>query len=224
MRSRLARPGILAAGVIGLLLSGTPTASANEVGTFVFQGNAILSGPMGYPCMPNDIGTPKCPPNPTTATKSGLKATTKANVNPGGQTRAFGFGGAVCTGAYITGNKAGKTPGALVPCVFYGTGRVDGYCGFSLIKGWTTMRLGTNAYDVEFWGHDIGHKLVLKLKGTKVTGGGQLQGEVTAHVNAVSEFTLGPPPSTTNTCFAKSARYFTIVGEGNYIVKSTLGR
>ncbi|HVF75454.1 MAG TPA: hypothetical protein VM938_10430 [Acidimicrobiales bacterium] len=220
MRSRLARLGILAAGVIGLLATGTPSASAQEAGSIAFSGEATLSAPLGYPCTPNDVNTPKCPPNATTTTKNGLKDTPKANVDPGGQSVAFAFGATVCTGANATVGKAPKAPATAGACAITASGRVDGYCGLSMLKGTATIRFGPQTYNVTFWGQGVGGTLVLKIEGTKATGGGQVQGEVTAEAVPVPTVTVGPPPTTTNSCAGKTANNFTIAAEGNYIVKN----
>ncbi|HVF75716.1 MAG TPA: hypothetical protein VM938_11760, partial [Acidimicrobiales bacterium] len=153
-----------------------------------------------------------------TTTKNGLKDTPKANVDPGGQSVAFTFTAAVCTGANATVGKAPKAPATTGACTITASGRVDGYCDLSLIKGTATIRRGTQVYNVTFWGQGVGI-LVLKIEGTKV-GGGQVQGEVTAEVVSVPNVTVGPPPSTTNSCAGKTANNFTIAGEGNYIVKN----
>lgn len=222
MRSRTARLGILAAGVIGLLATGTPPVSANEVGSIAFFGNAITSGNLGYACTPGDIGTPKCPPVLTTDTKNGLKDTPKVNIDPGGQTVSFFFTAAFCTAANYTLGKSNKAPATTAPCTINAVGRIDGYCDFSLIKGIATIRILTTpiqTYDVTFWGQGFGI-IVLKLQGTKATGGGEVQGEVIADATPIPE--ISTVPFVTNSCAAKSARNFTISGEGNYIVKTTL--
>jgi hypothetical protein len=81
MRSRLARLGGVAVGLLALLGGLTPPAHATTVLDAVFVGTVILASPLGYPCTP--VGDISLCPQAKTNADDNITTVTPPNILPG---------------------------------------------------------------------------------------------------------------------------------------------
>lgn len=236
MRSKFARLGVVAAGLLALIGGITPPAQATTVGAVVFTGTATLDGPLGYPCADStqpDLNFPKCPQgtlpgsggSPLILTTNSLPLDILDITNPlsitttvelgqlpyihGGNARGVSFGSLVCVTAGVNVLKPGKpTTHANAGCSIAASGTVRGWCGLSTGKttGTATDGLG-QTYAIDTHFYGVGSMLFVNGHYTKANGD---KGWVRGVVNATPPPGPGTPP--TNSCSSKTATTFIVTG------------
>lgn len=221
--STLRRGVVLVAGVLGLLATAAPPASATTIVSVVFQGTATLSGPLGFPCV-GPGGTPdasnKCPIIDTTDTAQiDITSTTNVTVPIGGNTRSFVFSSGPCVGLGVNVNKPKPDPVVVGTCTIAAAGTVTGHCGLSIGRGTATVTVSN----------------VVPPATKTVTGGFQFVGvggtlvilprpliNTSTAISGVVEAIPVPVPTVEplgidNSCARKTARVFLIAGSASAV-------
>jgi hypothetical protein len=151
---RTLRVLVLVGAALTLVGVGTPPASAGDLGTAVFEGTAIVTGGLGYPCTPP--GTTDCTVPPTVSAACALQLHKKCGLvswnNGVAPMRTGSFtSGLFCIGAELNfgiKGKGDKPIGNVGTCVVSASFNLLGWCGLSHGMGTglieLTGALGTN--------------------------------------------------------------------------------
>lgn len=207
--------------VIVLLLPPTPAASATAAGDVVFQGAAVLTNGLSYPCFP-----PAVPPSSPFASCPGTGASATYTVLAvpvtyaiGGNVRGFTLATRTCVGAATVVGNPGGSPVVAGTCWMVAGGTLVGHCGLShgrgtallVFEGTTT---GTVTVGTQFQWADVGGVLVV-TSGPSSALTTSLVGVI--HAIAVPQVTPAPAPSISNSCVDRSATRFDLAGSLTFV-------
>lgn len=227
MRSRLSRLGVVVVGILALLGVATPPAHAATAAAVSFTGTAVLSTPIGYPCVSGGLptlstllplpsispGSSKCSPftwGPPSRVPLPLPTYPWLQL-PNAATFTFSTSTCLMVVAHITKPAPTGTTVHTPSCTLSATGIVLGFCGLSQGHGTATITdpLGFT-YSVGFHWTGIGGNLVIDGQVTKFSNPTQ-RGTFLGLAHAI-----GPEPITVpgQSCLNKTARTFTVAGGG----------
>lgn len=223
-RSRFARFGMTIVGTVGLLAVPVQPAKATTTITAVFLSQATLSGPLSYPCTgPNSIDPTLCPTLPTVVSDLPLADFPGSFSHPdyGHNKRTItAITSSVCLELVETNTLKAKAPvEEVVPCEFEdsapkpGGNTISGNCGAA--GGQVSVDFTTDAgavYRLDLHFSVTGLLVAMYGHATKLTGFVQ-QGVASALGLAIPIPTLIPPSG--NSCSAKTATVFTMIGVVN---------
>jgi hypothetical protein len=188
---KLFRAGVLAA-LLGLLGSPMSPVQASTAFTFTFEGT-LVTGPLGYPCVPVPGGIPyNCPPP----------------VGAGGNTVGFAFNSVPCVGSKTDIFKDKNPSGEPVKtytglCAIRASGTLTGYCDLFTATGSGTIRFTDAAKGNS---KTMNFTFTWTSLGTLLITGTSDKGLFTGTATAI-------PDPTGGSCFDKTVTRFFVVGE-----------